>query len=215
MMQELSRSSKAGKNLRPGKISRVDGSVLHLLHRTIRHMDAHSDVTFSLLREAFSRLDLPHDHRVLKTTIDFGRIIGRTAKVETDEIAPTDVVQFAYRHGRRYPSRVILDQAKSSTTEMTVVINRSPKFGPDQWELETAYLGSDAPLEPLGSRAIKANPDTKAQIVAFWCRHALIYSFEEYATEPFYSSWADLCDRREQLGPDNGFPEGGPYWLGR
>src|SRR6185312_2747247 len=161
--------------LRPGKIYRADGAVLYLLHRTVRHMGAHADVTFSLLRAAFERIDLPTNRNGVKVTIDFGRTVGRTAKVFADSIMPHDSTTFAYRRGRRYPSRIVQGIPKPPTSLLTVVAKRDRTKGDSAWELETAYLGSNAPPEPLGSTVVKGPPDIQAEVLDFWCRHALIY----------------------------------------
>jgi hypothetical protein len=204
--------ANAAQGLRPGKIIRRDGSVLHLLHRSIKHMAAHSDVTFNLLRAAFERIELPETKKRVKAEIDFGRVIGRTSKVTTDPIAPEDSSVFAYRHGRRYPSRVVIEVSKPATSLLVMVAERDRMKGDMAWVLETAYLGSDAPLEPLSGSVLRDEPESQAKVLQFWCRHALIYDPQEYITSPFRSSWATLCQRRRDLGPD-GFPEGGPYWV--
>ena len=199
--------------LRPRRISRSDGAVLHLPYRTIKHMGAHADVTFGLLSTAFERVELPAEQNRLNTEIDFGRIVGHTSKVSTDAITSYDIVDFAYRHGRRYPSRIILSIPKPPTSLLTLVAKRDHTRGESAWELETAYLGSNAPLEPLSGSVLRAGPEAQAEVLDFWCRHALIYDSAEFVTQPFRSSWASLCERRKLLGPD-GFPESGPYWTG-
>ncbi len=199
--------------LRPGQIRRTDGAILYLLPRTIRHMDVHGDVTFKLLCNAFEHIDLPAERSGVKATIDFGYIVGSTAKIATEAIKPHDTTIFAYRYGRRYPSRVVLGKPKPPTSLLTLVAKRNRAKGELAWELETAYLGSNAPLEPLSGTVVKGRPDIQAEVLNFWCRHALIYNSIEYATAPFQSSWASLCERRKELGPD-GFPEAGPYWTG-
>lgn len=201
------------RTLRPGQISRADGAVLCLLPRTIRHMAAHRDVTFDLLRMAFERAQLPADSKLLKAEIDFGRIIGRTSKVQTQAVDSDDLVPFAYRHGRRYPSRVAIGLAKPTTSLFTLVAEHSRATEEAVWTLETAYLGSYAPLEPLGNRVLRSPPEFQAMVTQFWCRHALVYDPDEYVTTYFVSSWSRLRTRRIELGPE-GFPEGGPYWMG-
>jgi len=176
-------------------------------------MDAHADVTFNLLRAAFERIDLPSIRNGVKDTIDFGRIVGRTAKVSADAITPNDRTTFAYRHGRRYPSRTVQGIPKPPTSLLTLVAKRDRTKGDSAWDLETAYLGSNAPPEPLGSTVVKGRPDIQAEVLDFWCRHALVYDPAEFVTTPFLSSWASLCERRRDLGP-HGFPELGPYWTG-
>jgi hypothetical protein len=204
---------KVVQELRPGKIFRADGAILHLLPRSIKHLAAHSDVTFNLLRIAFERIKLPEIKNNLKTEIDFGRIIGRTSKVKTKSVNPEDGALFAYRTGRRYPSRVVTNVLKPETSLLVIVAERDRARGENAWVLETAYLGSDAPLEPLSGRVLRDEPDAQTLVLKFWCCHALIYDPREYATDTFSSSWAALCHRRRELGPD-GFPENGPYWLG-
>jgi hypothetical protein len=201
------------QGLREGKIVRPDGAVLYILRRTIEHMGAHIDVTFGLLRAAFERMDVSKEKSRLKEEIDFGRIVGRTSKVSTEAVSPLATSAFAYRRSRRYPSRIVLGIPKPHTSLLTLLVKRDRAKGEAAWELETAYLGSDAPLEPLGSSVLKGKPELQAKVMDFWCRHALVYEPGEYATRPFRSSWARLCQRRRDLGPD-GFPEGGPYWMG-
>lgn len=199
--------------LRPGKISRRDGAVLYLPRRAVTHMAAHPDVTFHLLRAAFERANLPANKKRLKEEVDFGRSIGLTSKVPTAPVAPCDTVAFAYRLGRRYPSRVVLGVPKPVTSLLVLVAEREHDGGDNAWTLETAYLGSDAPLEPLSREVIKGQVDHQAAVLDFWCNHAFVYDRRECATSPFDSSWVELCDRRRSLGPD-GFPEHGPYWTG-
>lgn len=201
------------RSLRPGRISRADGAVLYLHPRTIRHMAAHPDVTFNLVRMAFERVQLPAERKRLKAEIDFGCIIGRTSKVQTQAVEPDDLVPFAYRHGRRYPPRVAIGVAKPTTSLLTLVAERDKATDEAVWILETAYLGSDAPLEPLSSGVLRSQPEVQAMVTQFWCRHALVYDPHEYVTPSFVSSWARLRARRIELGPE-GFPEGGPYWTG-
>lgn len=205
--------ASAVQSLRPGKIYRQDGAVLYLLHRSIRHMDAHSDVTFNLLRAAFQQISLPDDSKRVKAEIDFHRVIGRTSKVMTDPVEPDESAVFAYRRGRRYPSRVVIGVPKPATSLLVMPAERDRLRGETAWVLETAYLGSDAPLEPLSSRVLREEPEAQAKVVQFWCRHALIYDPGEYVTPTFSSSWAILRQRRKEFGPD-AFPEAGPYWVG-
>lgn len=199
--------------LRPGKIARADGACLFLLSRTVKHMAAHPDVTFNFIRAAFERTELPVSRKSLKSEVDFGRVIGRTSKVITDSIDPYDTATFAYRFGRRYPSRVVVGVPKPTTSILVLVAERDPARGEAAWVLETAYFGTNAPLEPLSGRVFRDNPETRASVLQFWCSHALIYDPGECVTQPFRSSWAALSARRTELGPE-GFPEGGPYWTG-
>ena len=110
--------------LRPGKISRPDGMELIILPRSVIHMAAHADVTFSLLHEAFQKVDLSWTPTGLKQEIDLKRIIGHTAKLATAPIAPSADTTFAYRHGRRYPTRVVMPGLKLKTSLIVIVAKR-------------------------------------------------------------------------------------------
>lgn len=187
-------------------------TTLLLTRDAIEHLETHPDVSFRLLCMAFERARVSQERRTIKQTIDFQYIIGQTSKVETNPISLRETTEFAYRRWRRYPSRVVVDVRKAPTSLLTLVANRD-KTTERTWILETAYLGSEAPLEPLSSNSIGDCREGDTASLDFWCRHALMYDPTEYITKPFVPSWAQLIERRIGMGPD-GFPKTGPFWTG-
>ncbi|WP_225767917.1 hypothetical protein [Inquilinus sp. Marseille-Q2685] len=159
-----------------------------------QHRAAHPDVTDDLLAEAFERINVATAGREITEAVNLGRPLGVTSKVQTEPATPDASCLFAYRHGRRHPSRTIVGVEKPVTSRITIVAERG--FGPC-FVLRTAYLGEYAPPEPTSYRAIRRRGMRRAEALAFWCRHALVYDPVEFASAPFEATWAGIIGQIE------------------
>ncbi|KGM35304.1 hypothetical protein P409_05165 [Inquilinus limosus MP06] len=157
-------------------------------------MAAHPDLTDDLLTEAFGLVDAASAGWKIAATVDLGRIIGVTSKVQTEPVAADVPSLFGYRHGRKYPTRTVLGVEKPATSRVTIVAERVAR---DCFVLRTAYLGGGAPPEPTSFRAIRRKRLAWSEVLAYWCRHALVYDPSEFASEPFETTWAGIIGEIE------------------
>lgn len=176
------------------RIIRPDGYRLAIPSEFDKHIAAHPDITDALLAEAFGMVDATSAGWEISETVDLGRVIGVTSKVQTEPVAADAPCLFGYRHGRRHPSRTVLGVEKPATSRVTIAAERVAR---DCFVLRTAYLGDHAPPEPTSFRAIKRKRLSRVEVLAFWCRHALIHDPLEFASEPFESTWASIIGEVE------------------
>ncbi len=173
-----------------------DGGVVVVPWGTQQHLRAHPDV-LDVLGEAISKIELPTDGEFLKTTVDLGRVIGRSGAVETDPIQYDEQTWFAHRIGRDGPSRVVLDTEGPEVSTVAILAfqarDRSTgKIQPGKYILATAWIGSaEAEREPW-DKGIKTERERQAAL-RYWCSHALVYD-KEVMDKPFQSSWKEILE---------------------
>lgn len=143
-----------------------DGNVLIISNQ---HMGLHQDV-YPLLEEAFS-LFIPNDDIIQKVVVQFNRIIGTTTCVKT---TPDDVIVYATRKNRKWPSRLVKNRDPEPSSEMTIVMKRCKG---NIYRLLTAYIGKASEKE-VADRNIRDHEELSAS-TAFWSCHALIYVEDE------------------------------------
>ena len=151
-----------------------------------------------LIQEGFHEFDLDGSYdRVVRQTIDFGRIIGNTSCIETDPITPDTVTLFARRGTRIYPSRVSLETNWPPSTKLTMIVQR---MGENAFNLLSAYVGDAAPPEPFSFKVIRQQGTTVEACLTFWCRHAMIYDKFECIDVPFEKTWNEVvAEAREEV----------------
>lgn len=98
-------------------------------------------------------------------TIDFGRIIGESTLVETDE---HDQVYYAIRKGRMGHTRLVRNRDPIDCSVATIVLERTESH----YVIISCYIGHRAEPEPWDKRA-----DENA--FEFWKKRALICGRED------------------------------------
>lgn len=115
-----------------------------------------------LLAVALQRVST-HDQKTIETDVDFGKPIGHSNLVETNE---TDEIVFAKRPGRKGYSRLVKHKQGSEVTTLHIKLLRAKEL--NTYVLVTAFLGTQTPPEPPpGSNSSK--------LKQFWSTHALSY----------------------------------------
>ncbi|MBP6256268.1 hypothetical protein KA405_00695 [Patescibacteria group bacterium] len=145
----------------------ADGSLVY--DRIKSHLNAHP-LEQSLLDEAFEMI-IPEGEYLAKE-LEFGRIIGESACVQTDE---KDEILFAQRKNRRERSRFVKNRVPEPCSTMVIVLRR---ISESSLELVTAYIGKKGYGEPwdLGLHAFEEDFYlAQEKSAAFWRTHALIY----------------------------------------
>lgn len=142
----------------------------------------HAGVTEELLREAFARSFAEPGQEKLKCTVDFGRTIGVSTRVETRE---GDEIIFAKRPDRDGLTCFVKNRAPEPTSCLTFTV-RQQEDG--RYILRTAYLGTGGFTEPW---AAARDGELLADSIAFWQRNALCWGYEpvEAGTETFDPPW--------------------------
>jgi hypothetical protein len=134
----------------------------------------------SLIREALIKID-SRGRDFVEEAVDFGRPIGETICVVTDE---HEQIVFAKRPRRGGHSRFVLGRQPEPCSSLMLVLKAT---GQDKREfiLITAFVGYKPQPEPWDERYFfqQKNPDEatkKSQ--EFWVKHALIWGAEDIIT---------------------------------
>jgi hypothetical protein len=135
------------------------------------HMLAHTDV-LPLLPEVLEKIDT-NNRTFIKMNVDLGRIVGHTICVPTTE---QDEIVYARRPGRNRYSRFVKNREPIPTQTVAVLLRR---IGRDTYRLVSSWIGTVACKEPT-DRSIVTDQE-RMECIAFWNRHALIWSPEEIA----------------------------------
>jgi hypothetical protein len=96
--------------------------------------------------------------------VDYARVIGRTTCVET---GASDNVVFAWRHGKKGPSRFVIGRKPEPCRSLVVVLKKAE----DGYDLLSAFIGSKAEPEPW-------NRNAQGWALLFWASHALVWGSE-------------------------------------
>lgn len=136
------------------------------LTRLSGHMRQHLDV-LPLLHEAVRRVDFSPHEDMVRAEVDFGRVIGASAKVAT---APGDDVYFARRVGRDTLTRFVRGREAEPTSVLSFIASKRNRT------LVTAYFGTLAPREPDDVFESEA---ARQAAVEFWARHALVHGSQK------------------------------------
>ena len=126
------------------------------------HMMAH-DVEEDHLAEAIKQVTVKPPFGFY--TVDFGKVVGKTACVKTTE---QDDIRMECRPGRELPSRVVYNREAEDTSLLTVGICT------DDDGLETVFTSFYGELAPKELNDPRLNDEERPEAEAFWATHALI-----------------------------------------
>jgi len=159
------------------------GKTIIVSDQTVEHLKAHEGA-LELLEEAIGKITIPEGGFLL-TTLDMGRVIGRSSLVDAPQVTATETATFACRVGRDIPSRVLVGVEKPETNLFTVIAGLED----GAWQLYTSFVGPSAPREPHDRNLKNGNADE----LAFWCEHALVH--EDGWQTPFESTWTAVVEQ--------------------
>lgn len=131
------------------------------------HLRAHEDVK-PILREAIKKAienGIRFETDVFVTTVDMGRIVGRSGIVKTTE---ADQIEYVVREGRMYPSRCVRNRQGDETQCVTIVFRQTPA----RVKLITAWVGVKACREPNDTTF--ETEELRQEAIQFWNQHALV-----------------------------------------
>ncbi|MBN1779016.1 MAG: hypothetical protein JW816_02245 [Candidatus Buchananbacteria bacterium] len=138
-------------------------------HRHRRHI--HRGMTDRLIVEGLSKINTIQIG-ISVHEVDFGRMIGRNIRMETDLDGGKDEIIYAARldnsgKPRRGLTRFVKNRRAETTSIATfVILNKDGKN-----VLLTAFIGSRAEPEPWDEQANQSSTE-------FWQRHALVFGHE-------------------------------------
>lgn len=127
------------------------------------HMQAHPQITESLLAEAIGKVDYKPPFQMV--TVDMGRTIGTDMCVST---GPDDKIVWQARKGRTTPSRMVLGREPEPTSLVTVGICT------DDDGLETVFTAFPGQLAPKELHDPRLKEEERAEAETFWATHALV-----------------------------------------
>lgn len=153
------------------------------------HLDAHPGIK-ELLPEVTSHIVLPKEGEYLSAEIDLKRDLGPISRVSTDVISVNCETQFTFRKERKGPSRVAVVQPTEMVSTVVVKAGTSPMLT-GIYFLDTAYVGTDGPMEPWDK---KLSQERLQESLDFWCKNALVYD-ECVMSEIFTSTWEEVLRR--------------------
>lgn len=156
---------------------------------TWEHIQAHAEV-FPLLPEAVEKAVIPREMGVHVIGVNMGREVGLSLCVQTTLIRLNDKAIFAYRNGRKKPSRVVMWGKGEESDTITLVVRNLSQLPEKPIEgdfnkslLITAYIGMPSAQEPHYNK--------EAENIYFWSSHALIYDRRTMG-KPFISTWGKI-----------------------
>lgn len=153
------------------------------------HLLAHPDV-LEFLEEAVKKIRIPDDTVHFCDAVNFGRIIGTSLLIKTNQISPKDETDFSFRLERKWPSRVTLEESGKPCDFVTLEIKLDKRLR--KYILSTAYIGFPCPYEPCYIKDQESDEFQKA--LNFWCSHALAYD-PKIMGKTFKSSWDSTLNR--------------------
>jgi len=144
--------------------------------------DSHAVTHLSVLPlvgEALQRIESAGRDDIVEE-IDFGRAVGETICVETND---GDEIVFAQRPNRKGLTRFVKNRQPASCNSVTVCLTKAEDNG--HFVLATAYVGKRTPAEPWDTEW------ATEQSVPFWNTHALIWGAESFlaGTETKWCPW--------------------------
>lgn len=127
-----------------------------------KHMRLHQ-ADMPMVLEAIKQIDIA-DQTFIKTTVNFGRMIGHTICVETSE---NDEIVFATRVGRSTKTRFVVGRSPEPCSEVTLIIAKTAHG----YRLITGYIGLPAERE-VDDPSISSSEELM-RCIKFWSTHAL------------------------------------------
>lgn len=151
--------------LSKGKFLGVSKNGVKIFDRNDGHNDVHP-VSEDVLKEALLHISTCEDY--VKETIDFGRVIGKTACVPVDE---TDTIVMACRKGRKGPTPLVLGREAEDCTSLVVILK---KCDDGDYILVTSFIGILSEREPWDPAIVHGSAEHQ-RAITFWKTHALVY----------------------------------------
>ncbi len=147
-------------------IDRIVSSNGNVLMYSNKHMKVHSDV-LEHLEKAFNLFN-PTEESFQKVLIDLGEKVGFTTCVT---VTDSDTIVYKTRHGRKWPSKMVLDREPVPCSTICLVIRRT-RYN-NVFRLLTAYFGIKSAREEHDFNV--TDPDELLFVKEFWSNHALLY----------------------------------------
>ncbi|MFA5987051.1 MAG: hypothetical protein WC797_00140 [Candidatus Paceibacterota bacterium] len=135
-----------------------------VFHRFGEQRHIHN-ISHVLLAKALSTIR-SNGEKFISTEVNFGRVIGKTNKVET---GPDDEVIYAKRFGRRGHTRFVKNRKPEPCKTMAIVLARRPHR--TSYTIITAFIGHLGGGEPWDKHASSSSR-------AHWECHALVWGCE-------------------------------------
>lgn len=130
----------------------------------MKHMKLHQ-ADMPMVLEAIQKIDIA-GQSFIKTTVDFGRTIGQTICVETNQ---NDHIVFATRVGRGTKTRFVIGRSPAPCSTVTLIIAKT-EHG---YRLITGYIGLPAERE-VDDPSISSSEELM-RCIKFWSTHALCF----------------------------------------
>jgi len=165
------------------------GKTIIISRDTKKHLLPHLDVV-EFLEQTIAKIVIPDSATYFEETINLGRIIGKSNLIKTKKISPSQLTPFAFRLGRKYPSRIVLNRKGIPCDIVTVEI----KFNElkKEFHLSTAYIGYPCPDEPFYIK--KRTGSDFRESLEFWCNHAFVYN-PKTMDSTSELSWEELLEK--------------------
>lgn len=128
----------------------------------------HVGITPEMLQYALSRVRPEAGEERIKRTVDFGRIVGVSNCVQTQE---GNEIVYARRLHRGGLSRFVKNREPEPTSLLTLTVRRMSN---GQYELRTAYIGGPGCVEPWAANSQERLRESRS----FWSRYALCWGSE-------------------------------------
>ncbi len=183
------------------RLDTCGGDIIAVPENTILHLQAHPEMEaddYALLREAAAKANLARGGRlsagnIVTHAVEMGHPVGKTGRVDAPAIELDTVTTFAVRKGREKPSRVTeIDPANEP--DCSSVVLWVLKLADGVWELETAYVGTDAPREPFDLGSSYSDIEW-LESIGFWSRNALVYRPKDMG-QIIHTSWQEVLGWR-------------------
>lgn len=129
-----------------------------------KHMRLHQ-ADMPMILEAIKLIDVAGQSSI-KTTVDFGRVIGSTICVPTTE---DDEIVFASRVGRQTKTRFVIGRSPEPCSKVTLIIVKTEQG----YRLITGYIGLPAERE-VDDPSISSSEELM-RCIKFWSTHALCF----------------------------------------
>lgn len=129
-----------------------------------KHMRLH-EADIPMVIQAIGKIDVLNQ-TFIKTTVDFGRVIGSTICVPTTE---DDEIVFASRVGRQTKTRFVIGRSPEPCSKVTLIIAKT-EHG---YRLITGYIGLPAERE-VDDPSISSSEELM-RCIKFWSTHALCF----------------------------------------
>jgi len=147
------------------------------------------------LEYAIADVVLPEDGSDLGVEVDMGEPIAKNRLIRVGSVGYDETCDFAFRAGRRKPSRVTIAQPTEDASTVVIWASRNTKGDPKSYVLRTAYIGTLSPREPW---ACRDEGELCEKSFPFWSEHALAYD-SATMSRIFRASWREVIESRAEV----------------